>query len=250
LHVLSDLHLERRPLELPAVDADAVILAGDIGAGTRGVEWAARMAGGRPAIYIAGNHEFYGHALPELIGELHDAAAGSSVRVLDDEAVVLDGIRFLGCTLWSDFDFDGPERRERSMKICMRVVNDYGHIAFGPARRVLTPHDTRVRHLASRQWLQARLAEPHDGPTVVVTHHAPLITTRPPQPVLRAIAGAFASDVTDLMGADRVALWIYGHTHRVADVDVRGTRVLSNPCGYPDQPVDGFDPALVVELSR
>ena len=93
-----------------------------------------------------------------------------------------------------------------------------------------------------------RLAEPHSGSTVVVTHHAPVIRTRPREPVLRAVAGAFASDATDLMGSDRVALWIFGHTHRVADLVVRGTRVISNPRGYPQQPVAGFDSARVVEL--
>jgi hypothetical protein len=76
-----------------------------------------------------------------------------------------------------------------------------------------------------------------------------LIRTRPSQPLLRALAGAFASDVTDLMGIDRVALWIFGHTHRAADVDVRGTRIVSNPCGYPGQDIAGFDPARVIELS-
>jgi predicted phosphodiesterase len=251
LHVLSDLHLERRP-SMPAdveVDADAIILAGDVGAGTGGVEWARGLAPQRPVLYVAGNHEFYGHAMPGLIDDLRGAAAGSSVRVLENEEAILDGVRFLGCTLWSDFEFDGPERREESMQICERVVNDYEHITFGPAGRSLTARDTLTLHISSRRWLAARLAEHHDGPTVIVTHHAPLIQTRPPQPVLRALAGAFASDVTDLMGADRVALWIFGHTHRVADVEVRGTRIVSNPRGYPHQRVAGFDPSRVIELS-
>ena len=85
---------------------------------------------------------------------------------------------------------------------------------------------------------------------MIVTHHAPLIRTRPPLPELRALAGAFASDVTELMGADRVALWIFGHTHRVADLEVRGTRVVSNPQGSPQDPVAGFDPARVIEVGE
>jgi hypothetical protein len=183
-----------------------------------------------------------------LIDELRRAAAGSSVHVLENDELTLGGVRFLGCTLWSDFDFDGPEHRGEAMRLCERVVNDYEHITFGPGRRTLAARDTRMRHLSSRRWLGMRLAQPHSGPTVVVTHHAPLIRTRPPESVLRALAGAFASDVTDLMGADRVALWIFGHTHRTADLGIRGTRVISNPRGYPRQPVAGFDPARVIEL--
>jgi predicted phosphodiesterase len=250
LHVLSDLHIEQQAFEAAEVEADVVVLAGDIDRGARGVEWAAEWAGGRPVLYVAGNHEFYGHALPDLIEELRTAAAGSTVRVLENDEVTLDGVRFLGCTLWSDFDFDGPERRAEAMALCERVVNDYEHITFGPGARTLAPRDTRMLHVSSRRWLATRLAEPHDGPTVIVTHHAPLIRGRPPAPELRALAGAFASDVTELMGADRVTLWIFGHTHRQANLDMRGTRVVSNPRGYPHQPVAGFDPGYVIDVSN
>jgi predicted phosphodiesterase len=248
LFVLSDLHLERQPFTPPPVQADVVVLAGDIAIGTSGVEWAREWADGRPVLYVVGNHELYGHSLPALIGELRAAAAGSSIHVLENDELVVEGVRFLGCTLWSDFEFDGTERRAEAMLLSERVVNDYGQIAIGSDGRALAPADTRRLHLSSRAWLQQRLQMEHPGPTVVVTHHAPLIRSRPSSPVLRALAGAFASDVTELMGGDRVALWIFGHTHRVADLELRGTRVVSNPRGYPHQPVVGFDPALVVEL--
>lgn len=250
LHVLSDLHIERRPFETGGVEADVVVLAGDIDRGTRGVEWAARWADGRPVLYVAGNHEFYGHSLPGLVDELRAAADGSNVHVLENDEVRLDGTRFLGCTLWSDFDFDGAERRAESMAICARVVNDYEHITFDPDGRTLAPPDTRMLHESSRRWLASRLAQPHEGPTVIVTHHAPLIRGRPRSSALRAVAGAFASDVTELMGADRVALWIFGHTHRTADLHMRGTHVVSNPRGYPHEPVSGFDPGRVIEVPR
>jgi predicted phosphodiesterase len=248
LHVLSDLHLERERFAPPAVDADVVVLAGDVWTGQRGVQWAREWADKRPVVYVAGNHEFYGHALPELIGDLRAAAAGSPVRVLENDELTIAGVRFLGCTLWSDFDFDGAERRAASMRVCARVVNDYAYVRAGHGGRTLAPEDTLTVHLESRRWLEQRLAEPYGGPTVVVTHHAPLIRGRPAAALLRAVAGAFASDLTALMGADRVALWIFGHTHRAADLDVRGTRVISNPRGYPHEPVAGFDPSYVIEI--
>jgi predicted phosphodiesterase len=248
LYVLSDLHLERQHFTPPPVDADVIVLAGDISVGTRGMEWARELADGRTVLYVVGNHEFYGHALPGLIEELRASAAGSSIHVLENEELVVDGVRFLGCTLWSDFEFDGVDRRAEAMALCERVVNDYGRISIGSDGRPLAPDDTRRIHLTSRAWLDARLAQSYPGPTVVVTHHAPLIRTRPSSPLLRALAGAFASDVTELMGGDRVALWIFGHTHRVADLELRGTRVISNPRGYPHQPVAGFDPAYVIEV--
>jgi predicted phosphodiesterase len=249
IHVLSDLHLERQAFSSPDVDADLVILAGDIATGTGGVEWARSWAHERPVLYVAGNHEFYGHSTPGLLEQLRGAADGSRVDVLENGEAIIGGVRFLGCTLWTDFDFDGPERRAQSMAMCERLVNDYGQIEYGPAGRPLAARDTLAIHESSRRWLDERLAIGHDGPTVVITHHAPLIRFKPSNPVLRALGGAFASDLTDMMSDDRVALWIFGHTHRSVDLERGGTRVLSNPRGYPHQPVDGFDPALVVELN-
>jgi Icc-related predicted phosphoesterase len=248
LHVLSDLHLEYAPFTPPSVDADVAVLAGDIAPGTAGIDWVRRRFDGRPVLYVAGNHEFYGSDLPALIDRMRDAAIGSGVRVLENDEVVIGGVRFLGCSLWSDFDFAGAENRANSMRLCERMVNDYKQIDASGLGRRLQAGDTRALHLSSRAWLTERLARPHDGPTVVITHHAPIVRSPPANPVLAAIGGAFASDLTELMDGAAVDLWVFGHIHRTVDTDVNGTRVLSNQRGYPHEPVAGFDPRMVVEV--
>ncbi len=248
LHILSDLHLEHAPFEPGPVDADVILLAGDIAPGTAGVEWAASRFDGRPVLYIAGNHEFYGHDLPGLLDSMRAAAVGSNVHVLENEAVVIDGVRFLGCSLWSDFDFAGSAKRANSMRICARLVNDYKQIEASERGRPLRPDDTRDIHVASRAWLATCLAESHLGATVVFTHHAPIVRRRPDHPVLQAIAGAFASDLSEMMDGDAATLWVFGHIHRTVDTVINGTRLVSNQRGYPQETVDGFDPGLVVEL--
>jgi predicted phosphohydrolase len=248
LHVLSDLHLEHAPFTVPEVDADVAVLAGDIAPGTAGIDWMRRHLDGRPVLHVAGNHEYYGQDLPGLTDRLREAAEGSAIHVLENDAVTIDGVRFLGCSLWSDFDFAGAENRANSMRICGRLVNDYKQIRASDPDRPLTPQDTRDLHVASRAWLATALAAPHDGPTVVITHHAPLVRERPDNPVLAAIGGAFASDLSELMDGASAALWIFGHIHRVIDTEVNGMRVLSNQRGYPHEPVTGFDPTLVVEV--
>lgn len=249
LNVLSDLHLEHAPLNVPETDADVVVLAGDVAPGTAGIEWMLRELHGRTILYVAGNHEFYGHDLPGLTARLRQAARGTAIHVLENDALVIDGVRFLGCSLWSDFDYAGAENRANSMLVCERLVNDYKQIRASELDRPLRAQDTRDLHVASRAWLATALAEPFDGPTVVITHHAPIVRRRAePHPVLDAIAGAFASDLSELMDGERVGLWIFGHIHRAVDVNVNGTRVLSNQRGYPHEPVAGFDPALVIEV--
>lgn len=248
LHVLSDLHLEHAPFTVPEVDADVLVLAGDTAPGTAGIEWMHRHLPGRTIVCVAGNHEFYGHDLPGLSERLRAAARGGDIHVLENEQVVIDGVRFLGCSLWSDFDYAGAANRVGSMLLCERLVNDYKQIRASELGRRLLAQDTRDLHVASRAWLATALAAPHDGPTVVVTHHAPLVRRRArSSAVLDAVAGAFASDLTELMGP-AADLWIFGHIHASVDTEVNGTRVLSNQRGYPHEPVEGFDPSLVVEV--
>ena len=249
LHVLSDLHLEHAPFAIPEVDADVVVLAGDIAPGGTGIEWVRRHIDARPVVYVAGNHEFYGQDLPGLIGRLRDAAVGSQIQVLENDELVIDGVRFLGCSLWSDFDYAGPENRANSMRICERLVNDYRQIRATEHDRPLRAQDTRDLHVASRAWLATCLASRHDGPTVVVTHHAPMVRRlEDSNALMDAIAGAFASDLSELMDGAAVDLWIFGHIHRAIDTGVNGTRLLSNQRGYPTEPVNGFDPALVIDV--
>jgi predicted phosphohydrolase len=248
LHVVSDLHVEFAAFELPTVDADVVVLAGDVGHGTTGIRLARGWAGGRTVLFVAGNHEYYRHSLPALTDRMRAEAAGSTVQVLENDEVVLAGVRFLGCTLWSDFMAAGEDEVGRSMEVCGRLINDYEVITWSEEGRTLRPEDTRALHAASRQWLAERLAAPHDGPTVVITHHAPLLPERPVSPVHQALVGAFASDLSSLMDGDRVDVWIYGHLHRVADLDVAGTHLVCNPRGYPHEPVEAFDPTLVLEV--
>ncbi len=248
LWILSDLHLEHAPFSPPDVDADLVVLSGDTAPGTAGIAWAREHFNGLPVLYIAGNHEYYGEDFPGLIDRLRDAADGSTVHVLENDELLLGGARFLGCSMWSDFDYAGAENRSRSMEVCQRLVNDYKQISHSDQRRALEPRDTRAAHLLSREWLSGRLADRHDGPTVVLTHHAPITRKPPENRVLAAVAGAMATDLSELMSADAVDLWVFGHIHRTVDTSVNGTRVLSNQRGYPHEPVTGFQPGLVVDL--
>ena len=108
LHILSDLHLSVAPLAIPDVDADVTILAGDISRPAQAIEWAKQLS--RPVIYVAGNHEFYGATLAGTLAELRRLTAGTQVHLLERGAVVIDGVRFIGTTLWTDlalYDAEG-----------------------------------------------------------------------------------------------------------------------------------------------
>jgi hypothetical protein len=246
LHVLSDLHLEFAPFEMPAVDANAVILAGDVALGTAGARYAIEYSAGRPVLYVAGNHEYYRHSFPDLNDEIRTVTEGTTVHFLENTELVIDRVRFLGCALWSDFTA-GEASVEDAMGASAIFLNDYRQIRRGRSNEPLQPADTLRAHQESREWLTSRLAEPHSGPTVVITHHQPVRWASPPggDPWLD---GAFVNDMEDLLDGDRVALWVAGHTHWCFDRLVNGTRLVSNQRGYPHEAAGAFDPALTVEV--
>src|SRR5690606_32821135 len=131
-----------------------------------------------PVIYVTGNHEFYGGVIEDDMRHARTVAAQYQVHFLENNEVTIGSTRFLGCTLWTDFALWGTQEMSRFQ--VRSGMNDFHQIAdrramdggsFMP-ERFTTSHALR-RHRESRAWLEAHLARPHDGPTVVVTHHAP-----------------------------------------------------------------------------
>ncbi|MCW5661476.1 MAG: metallophosphoesterase family protein [Burkholderiaceae bacterium] len=251
LHVLSDLHLSLAGMDVPDTGADVVVLAGDIARPDKACAWARQIR--KPALYVAGNHEFYGGDLHNTLIQLRRECAGDSLHVLECDAWEFGGVRFLGTTLWSDFRIVADETlRAAAMAAAPKLVRDFQRISVDPQRsRLFSPQDSQALFDRSAAWLQAQLERPFDGPTVVITHHAPSPRSVHPRFEGSPLNGCFVSDLERLMDAQRVRLWIHGHTHDSFDYTVRGTRVLCNPRGYVVQGVGenpAFDPALVVEV--
>jgi hypothetical protein len=223
-----------------------LILAGDIAARTSGLRAFAAAAKTQTVIYVPGNHEYYGGDLRDIEGELREAARDLGVHLLDDDELILDGVRFLGSTLWTDFDLFGEASRPGSMRQAGRHVVDYHVIGFGN-EGWLRPEHTRQLHLESLAWLEDKLGEEFPGSTVVISHHAPHRGSLHPRFADSPISPAFVSNLDALMG--RATLWIHGHTHDSFDYSIAGTRVLCNPRGYdPFELNPGFNPRLSIEV--
>jgi Icc-related predicted phosphoesterase len=112
-----------------------------------------------------------------------------------------------------------------------------------------TPQDSIALFREQYAWLDTMLDEPFDGPTVVITHHAPSMRSVHPRFADSLISAGFVSDCTSLLG--RANLWVHGHTHDSFDYTVYGTRVLCNPRGYCRDGVNenpAFDAGLCVEI--
>lgn len=247
IRILSDLHLEHAGFEPPTAQADVVVLAGDVSIEDHGLEWARRAFSDMPIVYVVGNHEFYHGKYETVLERCRKRAAELDIHLLEKDEVVLNGVRFLGTTLWTDFALEEAAGylASMAMRYAGANMNDFRLIQYRGG--ILSPLATRCFHLESRQWLADQLAEPFDGRTVVITHHLPHRGS-----IDRAYHGsllnpAFASHLPELVRPP-VSLWVHGHTHKPCDYEVDGTRVVCNPRGYPRETGAGFDPALVIEI--
>jgi predicted phosphodiesterase len=241
LQVYSDLHLEREAFSPPAKTVDLVVLAGDIGNGALGIEWA-KAAFKAPVLYLPGNHEYYDGEFQTVNTAMQDASGGS-IELLDCTCIVVSGVRFLGCTLWTDYSLAPESRRAAVIEDARKLNPDYQKIRLG--LRAFAPEDSIALCAQHRAWLAGALSEPFPGKTVVITHFAPHPRSIAPAFRDHRANPAFVVDLEELMG--RADLWIHGHTHNSFDYVVRGTRVLCNPRGYPGEHT-GFQSSLTVEI--
>ncbi len=252
LLVLADLHLDhwlmekRDPLcELDQATRSNVahcIVAGDLcnkghKRWTSCLEWVASKLPNAQVWVFPGNHDYYDGRI-DREDKLEAAAESVGAHFAQKRSIEIDGHRFLCCTLWTNFNLFGEPQQWAAMHDAGRVMNDYRYIRVerkGYGR--LEPRESAAIHADHRGWLDAELAKPFDGETIVVTHHAPH-----PKVLSRAgnsIDAAYASDLSRLIERHQPAWWIHGHTHRPTDFVLGRTRVANASTGYPEECPEG-----------
>ncbi|WP_436136217.1 metallophosphoesterase [Acidovorax sp. LjRoot129] len=270
LLILSDLHLDHHPLHLTCHDgtrigaeADVVVLAGDIDQGLKGLRWAKEAFGEKPTTYIVGNHEFYSRDWNKHLRDMRVLAAELGIHFLEREAIEIDGIRFLGASLWTDFEVNGKDEAQECMREAQHRMTDYKRIKFSRTSgtadfcwvrsKTVVPALTQRRHRESIEWLQEQFVRDSAKNTVVVTHHAPHPQSIPQGFVGHPLTPSYASNLEHLMG--NAALWIHGRMHESSEYRVNGTRVVCNSRGYsfgvpPRGENDSFSTSFIVEVDR
>lgn len=252
LQIASDLHLERL-IDRSTVDgildrakSDVLVLAGDIHRVDRVARYFADWP--VPVIYVHGNHDLYHGDYVATVQLGRAQLAHTNVKFLEEQEIIFDSVRFLGCCLWSDFALHG--RAGSAMDYARDYAPDYTIISNGPTRK-LAPADTRATHRHSVEWLDTMLRRPFTGKTVVVTHYAPHPMSLD-YSAAQETSSAFASDLSRLLR--RTDLWIHGHIHESCDYTWSGCRVVNNPAGYTRHGTSvnatnrHFDRGLVVEI--
>ena len=262
IQLLSDLHLEVHPAFAPepAPGADVLVLAGDIGSYQSGTllqdedfglarfSPLPQYAGWpTPVLFVPGNHEYDAQDFDAADARLRATCDRLGLVWLERETAVLDGVRFVGTTLWSDFDAlaDAAEVQDMAQRLAMRdkafrAANFY--LRKTGSTRAGAPYlaaEVRAQSLLCQAWLTEALTTPFEGPTVAVTHFAPSLCSADPRYGLVPGTAGFCNARDDLLA--HAQLWLHGHLHCPTDYRVQGERsdgtpwqcqVVTNPLGY------------------
>lgn len=240
VRIYSDLHLEfglNDALFKHRGEEQLVVLAGDIAVGSNGVCWAAETFPHVPVVYVLGNHEYYHQDFEKLVDQCREKARGTHVHILEQNSLDIDGIRVLGCTLWTDYALFGVDKRECALQWASESMADFLYIRRGNRAR-FTPLDALSRFDDSAKWLEDQI-QAADRPLLVVTHHAPSAATISPIYDGEISNASFHSNADHLL-RQPVRLWVHGHTHHNADLHKNGVRLVTNQWGYPNESVPTF----------
>ncbi|MDQ2137423.1 metallophosphoesterase [Alcaligenaceae bacterium B3P038] len=265
IQLLSDLHLENDPSfqATPDPAADLLVLAGDVGSYQNGsrleeddyglARFSPRHGWPAPVLFVPGNHEYDSADFDATHARLRALCDALDIQWLERETRIIDGVRFIGTTLWSDFDAlveprDDMTQALRKRGKAFRAANFYLEKA-GTTRHGLPfmAEEMREHALACQAWLTDALNTPFDGPTVAVTHFAPTLASADPRYGLTPGTAGFCNGLDALL--PKADVWLHGHLHCAFDYVKDGCRVVANPLGYEKkgEQVD-FQPQLTIEV--
>ena len=281
IQLLSDLHLESNPdfSAQPVPGADLLVLAGDIGSYQQGSLLSERgvadfglarfsplppSRGGAgwptPVFFLPGNHEYDGLDFDATHVRLRETCERLGMVWLEQQTVVLQGVRFVGSTLWTDFDALSAAQAQagditlgeqlKAREKAFRAANFYlsKNHSFRNGQPLLAA-DVREQGLQSQAWLRQALAAPFDGPTVAVTHFAPSLLSADPRYGLVPGTAGFCNALDELLPLADV--WLHGHLHCAIHYISRGCRVVANPLGYARKgEQEGFLPDLLIPIGQ
>jgi 3',5'-cyclic AMP phosphodiesterase CpdA len=264
IQLLSDLHLETHPHfePVPAPGADVLVLAGDIGSYQHGSllpgadfgleRFSPKRGWPVPVLFVPGNHEYDALDIDTTHTRLRETCDRLGITWLEREVVVMNPepggagrpVRFVGTTLWSDFEALVPPAAPTSVQLkardkAYRAANFYLRTT-GSTRggEPWLAEPVRELSLACQDWLRNALAEPFDGTTVAVTHFAPSLRSADPRYGMTPGTAGFCNALDDLLPFAQ--WWLHGHLHAPSHYTAQGVqggtpwlcRVRANPLGY------------------
>ena len=255
-----------------------MVLAGDIGSYQPGskisdddfglARFSPKNGWPTPVLFVPGNHEYDTLDFDATHTRLQEICQRLGITWLEREVVTLrdliggnvPAVRFIGTTLWADFDALAPTDVQaaqlknpladqlKARSKAFSAANFYLKKAFTTRHGMpFLAEQVREQSLICQTWLRSALAQPFDGSTVVITHFAPSLRSSDPRYGLTPGTAGFCNALDDLLPLANY--WLHGHLHSPSDYVAQGCRVVANPLGYVRKNEQAeFKPTCVVTV--
>lgn len=244
LQVISDLHIEHgQPFAFKKAEgAEVLILAGDIGSYDSALPLIKSCAAVIPTIMILGNHEPMGYTIEETVA-FWESVSIDNFYFLNNRTVELNGVHFIGSTLWSDLNAS-----PMNQAALINAVADFKKIISKDKVSYITVEELQFEYEKNKAFIEKELNKDYPK-KVLITHHLPTFSSVSEKWVGSILNTSFASNLDNLlMYSEGLKLCIHGHTHDNFDYYLGDTlHIVCNPRGYPWQE-NGFDPLKIVEV--
>lgn len=246
--IFSDIHFEHHRGNYKSIwdkvvpSAPLALVAGDIDSADLSRALTELASKFERVICVMGNHDFYRR---DIGWRPSPKSYPSNVTILDRSTVEYQGILFMGCTLWTDFnnaDWFVKHRADDG-------ISDFHQITTGNGGSRFTSEKAYQLHLKERTWLKKTIELNRGKLIVVMTHFMPssaCIAERWLTPGNDLLNYYFAAQCDDLIESSKALAWVFGHTHDRRELTIHGVPMWCNPIGYPREGVPYAE--MILEL--
>ncbi len=238
--ILSDLHREFWKVDIPLYDCDVVVFAGDIACPIKEsmdflINYSNKIK--KPVVAVLGNHDFYRSNYENALEYAHKRATESKyLYLLENQSCVIAGIKFIGCTLWSDFSYEtggNVSLQENNAYIAQADISDFYQIRFSKENKKNSAMKCMSLFNKSVKYIKSELEKEHKGKIVIVTHFGIDKQCSNQKHYNSNLQPYFISNVSDILNNYNIDYWIYGHTHYSNTFNLGNTKIVGNQIGYP-----------------
>ena len=229
-------------------DKDTILgLAGDIDSKKHTIDFLKKMSTRfKYVVCVLGNHDYWKRDLDSHVENVKKALAEagcSNVFVLENDSVVIEGYRFIGATLWTDFNKD-----DLLLNLAKEQINDYKFMRKGNYSRRVRPVDIYKEHEKSAKFIFS-FAQ-NDEKMIVLSHHAPSFKSVDYSRYgMGPINHLYATEFGNQIAYSNFLFWHHGHIHASRWYQIFNTWVICNPRGYfAYQMNKQFDDTKLIEL--
>lgn len=193
-------------------------------------------------LFVVGNHELYYDSSIADYKQLEHIF--SKFKVLDKRTVEINGVNFIGATLWATLSpIEGWSQTDIKYLI-YRGIADFRKIPSWSISRMVSEGNQDIRYIQST----LKKHKKKGLKSVVLTHFSPLRKWPHSRYGLNALTAYFCNDYEKIIEDHKPYGWFFGHTHDNICGFVGSTMLGTNQAGYGQECHMSYDLNYFIDI--